>query len=90
MSYKPGIIERYEKLFAIISMEKGFITPDTLIKALTTQVKEHAQNGKYRFVRKIFLEDHIMSVQEIDEVCAVVFQQTDLRIDEPLPIQKNL
>jgi len=90
MSYRPGVIERYEKLFAIISMEKGFITPDTLIKALAIQVKEHAQNGKYRFVRKIFLEDHMMSVQEIDEVCAVVFQQTVPRINEPLPKQKHL
>lgn len=90
MSYRPRIIERYEKLFAIISMEKGFITPDTLIKALTIQVKEHAQNGKYRFVRKIFLDDHMMSVQEIDEVCAVVFHQTAPRINEPLPKQKHL
>ncbi len=80
MSYRPGIIERYEKLFAIISMEKGLITQDTFIKVLTIQIKEHAKNGKHRFVREIFLDDNIMSVKEVDEVCTVVFQQTDLRV----------
>lgn len=80
MSYRPKIIERYEKLFAIISMEKGFITPDTFIKALTIQIKEHAKNGKYRFVRKIFLDEKMMSVKEIDAVCTDIFQQTDRRI----------
>jgi len=80
MSYRPRIIERYEKLFAIISMEKGFITPDTFIKALTIQIKEHAKNGRYRFVRKIFLDENMMSVKEIDAVCTDVFQQTDRRI----------
>ncbi len=80
MSYRPRIIKRYEKLFAIISMEKGFITPDTFIKALAIQIKEHAENGRYRFVRKIFLDENIMSVKEIDAVCTVIFQQTDRRI----------
>jgi len=80
MSYRPKIIERYEKLFAIISMEKGFITPDTFIKALTIQIKEHAKNGRYRFVRKIFLDEKMMSVKEIDAVCTDIFQQTDRRI----------
>jgi len=80
MSYRPKIIERYEKLFAIISMEKGFITPDTFIKALTIQIKEHAKNGRYRFVRKIFLDENMMSVKEIDAVCTDIFQQTDRRI----------
>ena len=80
MSYRHRIIERNEKLFAIISMEKGFITPDTFIKALATKIKEHAENGRYRFVRKIFLDENIMSVKEIDAVCTVVFQQTDRRI----------
>jgi len=76
MSYIPGIIECYEKLFGIISMEKGFITPDDLINALIIQVKEQAKNGEQQFIREIFLDQNIMSVKQIIEVCDVVFQKS--------------
>jgi len=76
MSYIPGIIECYEKLFGIISMEKGFITPDDLINALIIQVKKQAKNGEQRFIREIFLDQNIMSVNQVVEVCDVVFQKS--------------
>ena len=80
MSYLPGTIEHYEKLFVIISMKKGFVTPHNLIKALIIQVKEHAKNGKQPFIRNILLDYNIMSVEQIIEVCNVVFQdQLDLQ-----------
>lgn len=79
MPYITGIIECYEKLFVIISKEKEFITLDDLIKALTIQTKEHAKNGgKQRFIREIFLDQNIMSVEQITEVCDVVFQKSAL------------
>ena len=43
MSYMPSTIEHYEKLLGIIAIEKGFISPDDLIKALMIQVKELAR-----------------------------------------------
>ena len=90
MSYKPEIIERYEKLFAIISMEKGFITTDILIEALTVQIKEQAENGKNRFVRENFLDDHTISFKEIDDVCTIIFQLQNPSTREPLPQEKSL
>ena len=63
MSYIPGIIESYEKLFVIISMKKEFITPDDLINSLMIQIKEQAKNGEQRFFREIFLDQNIMSVK---------------------------
>jgi len=78
MPYIPGIIECYEKLFAIISMEKEFITPDDLINALMIQVKEHVKNGEQRFFREIFLDQNIMSVKQIVEVCDVIFQNSSI------------
>jgi len=74
MSYIPSIIEHYEKLFGIIAIEKGFISPDDLIEALMIQVKEHIKNGKQRFIRDILLDKDIMSVKQIGEVCKVIFQ----------------
>ena len=78
MSYIPGIIECYEKLFVIISMEKGFITPDDFINSLMIQVKEQADNGEHRFFREIFLDQNIMSVKQIVEVCEVIFQNSSI------------
>ena len=76
MSYIPGIIERYEALFVIISMDKKYITPDDLINAIIIQTKEHAKNGKQRFIREIFLDQNIMSIKQIIEVCDVIFQMS--------------
>jgi len=76
MPYIPGIIECYETLFVIISMEKKFITLDDFINSLMIQVKEHAKHGKQRFVREIFLDQNIMSVKQVVEVCNVIFQNS--------------
>ena len=76
MSYIPGIIECYEALFIIISMDKKYITPDDLINAIVIQTKEHAKNGKQRFYREIFVDQNIMSVKQVVEVCDVIFQNS--------------
>jgi len=76
MSYIPGTIECYERLFVIFSIKKEFITPDDLINALIIQTQEHAKNGKQRFIREIFLDQNIMSIKQIGEVCNVIFQNS--------------
>ena len=76
MSYIPGTIEYYEKLFVIISMEKEFITSDDVINALMIQVKKHAENGKQQFIREIFLDKDIMSIKQIIEVCDIIFKRS--------------
>jgi len=94
MPYIPGIIECYEKLFAIISMEKEFITSDDFINSLIIQTKEHAKNGKQRFIREIFLDHKIMSVKQVVEVCDVIFQNSStistVNIDYLTSTLKNL
>ena len=93
MSYIPGIIECYEKLFVIISMEKGFITPDDLINSLMIQIKYQAKNGEQPFFREIFLNHDIMSVKQIVEVCEVIFQNSStistVNMDYLTPTLKN-
>jgi len=76
MSYIPGIIECYENLFVIISMKKEFITPDDFINSLIIQTKENAKNGKQRFIREILLDQNIMSVKQVVEVCDIIFQNS--------------
>jgi hypothetical protein len=94
MPYIPGIIECYEKLFAIISMEKGFITLDDFINSLIIQTKEHAKSGKQRFIREIFLDHKIMTVKQVAEVCDFIFQNSStistVNIDYLTSTLKNL
>jgi hypothetical protein len=52
---KPAGIEHYEKRFGIIAIEKGFISPDELIEALTVQVQESA--NQIEEVVKVILQD---------------------------------
>ena len=80
MSYLPGIIDQYEKLFGITAIEKGFISPDDLIKALNIQAKENTNSNEQRFIREILLDQNIMSVKQITEVCNIVFHHQDRQI----------
>jgi len=75
MSYTPGTIDRYEKLFGIIAIEKGFISRNDLINALTIQAKEHAKNGNQRFIRDILFDQNIISVNQIEKVVKAIFQK---------------
>ena len=79
MSYQPGIIDRYEKLFGIIAVEKKFISRNDLINALTIQAKENDKNGNQRFIRDILFDQNIMSIDQIEEVVKAIFQQPAYR-----------
>jgi hypothetical protein len=80
MSYLPGIIDQYEKLFGITAIEEGFISPDDLIKALTIQAKENSKIKEQRFIREILLDQNIMSVKQIGEVCDIIFHKHNHQI----------
>ena len=74
MTEKRKGIEHYEKRFGIIAIEKGFITPDELIKALTIQVREDIEHGTHRQIGEILLDQDIMSANQIEEVVKVILQ----------------
>jgi hypothetical protein len=58
----------YEKRFGIIAIEKGFITQEELIHALTTQVREDIESGTHRLVGELFFDLKIMDKYQIEEV----------------------
>ncbi|MBW2118941.1 MAG: hypothetical protein JRF53_14535 [Deltaproteobacteria bacterium] len=75
---KPKGIEQYEKRFGVIAIEKGFITPDELIKALTVQVQEDIEHLTHRQIGEILLDQDIMSANQIEEVVRVIFDRITL------------
>ncbi|RLG28659.1 hypothetical protein DRN98_09360 [Methanosarcinales archaeon] len=61
-------IEHLEKRFGITAVEKGFITPDQVIEALTIQVAEDLSIGTHRPIGKILLENEEITLEQVDEV----------------------
>ena len=64
--------EHLEKRFGVLSVEKGFVTTDHVIEALRIQVIEDMQKGKHRLIGRIFLEQRLMTISQIDEVLASI------------------
>ena len=61
-------IEHLEKRFGIAAVEKGFITSDQVVEALTIQVAEDLSIGTHRVIGKILLENELITLQQVDEV----------------------
>jgi len=68
MPIKSKKFDKYEKRFGVVALEKGFITADELVNALTIQVQEDIEMGYHRLIGKIFLDQGIMSGKQISEL----------------------
>lgn len=70
-----GKIKQYEKRFGVIALEKGFITADDLIKALTIQANENIKKGHHRLIGEILLGMELMSAKQIEEVVSAIIRE---------------
>ena len=66
----------YEKRFGIIAIEKGFITQEDLILALTTQVREDIKYGTHRLIGELLFDLKIMDENQIEEVVKEIILST--------------
>ena len=67
MPSKLKKFEHYEKRFGTIAIEKGFITKDQLVDALSVQVRENMDDGIHRLIGTILLDMDFMNADEIEE-----------------------
>jgi hypothetical protein len=75
MLAQPKKIDFYERRFGVIAIEKGYVSPEELIEALTIQVREDIEVGTHRLIGEILLDRDVMSADRIEEVLKAVFQQ---------------
>lgn len=59
---------RYGKRFGAIAMEKGFITLEQLVEALTAQIREEAASGSHRLIGTILFEQDALTGPELQQV----------------------
>jgi hypothetical protein len=71
-------IERYEKQFGVIAIEKGFISSEQLIDALKLQVKEDLEYKSHRLVGEILLDAGHITPDQIQEVVNTIFAKSTL------------
>jgi predicted N-acyltransferase len=74
MEEPTGKIEYYEKRFGMIAIEKGFITIDDLLKALSIQINENLKKERHRLIGEILLEMDIMTADQIEAVARDIFR----------------
>ena len=67
----------YEKRFGIIAIEKGFISQEELIHALTVQVREDLESGIHRLVGELFFDLEIMDANQIEEVVKEIIRASN-------------
>lgn len=70
-----------EKRFGSIAVEKGFITVEQLVEALTIQAKENVERDEHRRLGRILLDQGFINDSQIDEVYQVLKRNLP-RLDE--------
>jgi hypothetical protein len=63
------------KRFGVIAVEKGFITLEQLVEAMTVQVQEGIEGKKHRLIGQILLSLEYLTSSQIDEVMEVMDTQ---------------
>jgi hypothetical protein len=61
--------------FGMIAINKGYITKDHLIQALTIQAKENIEEGKHRLLGQILLSEGFLSAEQVDDVLETLNNQ---------------
>ncbi len=57
-----------EKRFGVVALQKGFITPDQLFKALKVQVQDDLEKGNHRLLGEILFDEGVMTWTQVGEV----------------------
>lgn len=63
-------LQNLERRFGIAAVQKGFITADQLIEALSIQVMEELEESEHRLIGQILFEKDYMTAVQIKEVLA--------------------
>ena len=68
MSDKTIQTDHSEKRFGVVAVQKGFITPDQLFKALKVQVQDDLEKGDHRLLGEILFDEGVMTWTQVGEV----------------------
>ena len=65
-------MERLDKRFGVIAIEKRFINLEQLLEALKVQKTEELEQDKHRLIGAILVEKGFMNISQVDEVLKAI------------------
>jgi hypothetical protein len=65
-------VEKIDKRFGVVAVEKGFITPEQLIEAMKIQILENLGDTNNSLIGQILLEKGFITTEQIDEVLKTI------------------
>jgi hypothetical protein len=65
-------VEKREKRFGRIAVEKGFVTPEQVLEAMRIQILEEVEQGKHRRIGAILVGQRAMTKEQINEVLSAM------------------
>ena len=68
-------MDKHKIRFGMIAINKGYITKDQLIRALTIQAKENMEDEKHRLLGQIMLSEGFLSAEQIDDILETLNNQ---------------
>ena len=60
--------EYVEIRFGAVAIKKGFVTPNQILKAMNIQVAEDLNNGNYKPIELILLDEKLITGVQIEKV----------------------
>ncbi len=58
--------------FGTIAVEKGFLTTEQLMEALSIQARENVETGNHRLIGQILVDLGYMTEDQIDDVLEII------------------
>ena len=66
------VVEKIDKRFGVVAVEKGFITPEQLIEAIKIQILEDLGDTNHSLIGQILLEKGFITTHQINEVLKTI------------------
>jgi hypothetical protein len=61
-------VEKLDKRFGTVAMEKGFVEPEHMFEAMKIQILENLEGTEHRLIGQILWEKGYITSEQIDEV----------------------
>jgi hypothetical protein len=61
-------VEKLDKRFGTVAMEKGFVEPEHMFEAMKIQILENLEGTEHRLIGQILWEKGYITTEQIDEV----------------------
>ena len=82
-SRDESVTRLYCKRFGAIAVDRGFVAPEDLRKAIDIQVQDDLEAKKHRLIGNILFALDLITAEQIDEVLNELFDEIEIGSEIP-------